>query len=167
MKSITLLSRTAVAATSLGLALAVTAAPAAAHEGHEEGRPGQNKDVFPISCDGVGNLTVEVTSAGEGRGVGRIIEGGKGALIPVVAVFEVRNDTRGTVLESETEEFAPGQRKMSTTACTATFFSGTVAQVEAFDAEFAAFLREVGAGEDDVITAEVTVQVLLRGKIAR
>lgn len=165
------LRRTAVTLAALGLALTVGAAPAAAHEGHEgtdRTRPGQNKDVIALHCKGVGDLTVEVTSAGMGRGVGRIVEGGKGVLIPTVATFEVRNDTTGELIASETEEFARGQRKLATTTCTATFFTGTLAEVEEFDPEFAAFLRELGLADDgDVITAQATVQALLRGRIAR
>ena len=157
--------RTATSLAALGCAVALTASPAAAHEGHEEGPRGQNKDVFTVQCDRVGELTIQVTSAGEGRGVGRIIEGGKGVLIPTVAVFEVRSG--GTVFFTETEEFAPGHRNKATTTCRINFFTGTLAQVEMFDPKFAAQLRAGGVGEDDVITAGATVQVLLRGPIAR
>lgn len=165
---IMLLRRTVTTLSALGLALVLGAAPAAAHEGHEEGgSPGQNKDVIPLICEGVGALTVEVTSAGEGRGVGRIIEGGKGVLIPTVATFEVRNVRTGAVLLSETETFAPGQRKMRTTTCTAEFFRGTLAQLAGFDPEFAAFLREMGVRENDVIVGGATVEALLRGPVAK
>jgi hypothetical protein len=165
-----LLRRTAVTLAGLGLALTVGAAPAAAHEGHEgeeKMSPGQNKDVIPLHCEGVGDLTVEVTSANKGRGVGRIIEGGKGVLIPTVATFEVRNETTGEVLESEVEEFAPGQRKMRTTTCTAEFFRGTLADVAEFDPEFAEFLAGQGVAETDLIVAEASVEALLRGPIAK
>lgn len=170
MKSSMRLRRTAVLVSGLGLALTAVATPAAAHEGHE-GRektsPGHNKDIIPLQCDGIGAVTVEVTSAGEGRGVGRIVDGGKGVLIPTVAVFEVRNDTTEQVITTETEEFAPGQRDMATTTCTAIFFTGTLAEVAAFDPDFAAFLQEAGARPTDTITAETTVRALLRGQIGR
>lgn len=164
-----LLRRTAATLTGLGLALTLGVAPAAAHEGHEEeGGPGQNKDVFSLHCEGVGDVTIEVTSAGEkGRGVGRIIEGGKGVLIPTLATFEVINETTGDVLESSVEEFAPGQRDRGTTTCSTEFFRGTVAQVEVLDPEFADFLRELEVAESDVIVAQLSVDVLLRGPIAK
>lgn len=67
--------------------------------------------MFQLDCTGVGALTVvEVTSAGNGRGVGRIIEGGKGVVMPVTVVFELLNMTTGEELFSETEEFARGHR---------------------------------------------------------
>lgn len=160
-----LLRRTAAAMTTVGLALGLAVAPATAHEGHEEGPPGRNKEVVTVQCAGVGELTVELTSAGQGRGVGRIVEGGKGVLVPRTAVFEVRNTTTGEALFSETD--ARGQRNKGTTTCTATFFSGTLADIDAFDPEFAAELRDAGVAETDVIVAQVTVEVLLRGPIAR
>ena len=161
------LRRTAATLTGAAFALILAASPVAAHEGHEEGPRGQNKDVFTIQCDRVGDLTIQVTSAGEGRGVGRIIEGGKGVVIPTVAVFEVRSLTTGRVFASETEEFAPGQRKMQTTTCRSTFFTGTLAQIQQFDPQFAQELRGLGVGENEQITAEVRAEVLLRGPIAR
>ncbi len=161
------LRRTAATLTGAAFALILAASPAAAHEGHEEGPRGQNKDVFTVQCDRVGELTIQVTSAGEGRGVGRIIEGGKGVLIPTVAVFEVRNVTTGQVLFSETEQFSPGQRKMQTTTCRSTFFTGTLAQVQQFDPAFAQELRRAGVGVNDRITAQARVEVLLRGQVAR
>ncbi len=162
-----LLRRAVATFTALGVALTLAAAPAAAHEGHEDRARGRNKEVFVVQCHGVGTLTIEVTSAGEGRGVGRIIEGGKGVLIPTIAVFEVRNETTGAVLSSEAQEFSGGQQKLDTTTCTSTVFTGTLADIELFDPEFAAELREAGVSETDVIVAEITVQVLLRGPIAR
>ena len=162
-----LLRRTAAAMTTAGLALGLTVAPAAAHEGHEEGPPGQHKDVFMLECEGVGPLTVEVTSAGQGRGVGRIIEGGKGVLIPTTFVFEVRNQTTGAVLFTETEELSGGKRKKNATTCTAPFFTGTLADIDGFEPAFAAELRAAGVAETDVIVAEGRIEVLLRGPIAR
>ena len=164
-----LLRRTASVLTGLGLALTLGAAPVAAHEGHEEeGNPAQNRDVFTIQCDDAGEITIMVTSAGEkGRGVGRIIEGGKGVVIPVTATFSVRNDTADEEVFSETEVFARGQQKLPTTTCSAVFFTGTVAEILDFDEPFARELLDAGAEETDVITAQVTAQVLLRGPVAR
>jgi hypothetical protein len=162
-----LLRRTAVTLTGLGLMLTVGATPAAAHEGHGHASPGQNKDLIPLVCDGIGAFTVEVTSANKGRGVGRIVEGGKGVLIPVSAVFTVRDADTGEVFDSGSEVFAPGQQNMATTTCTVTFFEGTLAEVDAFDPEFASFLREAGVDENDVIIAQSRIQALLRGQVAR
>jgi hypothetical protein len=162
-----MLRRAAVTLTTLGLAIGLTAAPAVAHEGHHHGSPGQNKATFALQCPGVGELTIEVTAVGQGRGVGRIVEGGKGVLIPTVATFEIRNAATGAVLSQETEEFAPGQRKMATTTCTGEFFRGTVAEVAEFDPDFAAELRDMGLADTDVVVAGISVDVLLRGPIAR
>lgn len=166
-----MLRRTAVILTTLGLALTFTAAPVAAHEGHEgheKRNPGQNKEVISLRCDGVGELTVQVTSAGEGRGVGRIIEGGKGVLIPRVFTFEIRNETTDQILESEVEELGPGQRSKRTTTCAADeFFRGTVAEIAEFDPDYAEELRAIGVRETDVIVARLTVEASLRGPIAR
>ncbi len=157
---------TASVVATAGLALALAATPALAHEeGHDRERPGQNKDMFALDCAGLGTVEVEVTSAGEGIGVGKIV-GGRGVLIPVSAVFEVRNVTSGEVLfsESDEEEFASGHRNKATVACSAEFFRGTLEQVAEEDPEFADQLGDAGVGEDDVIAAGITVQVLVRGR---
>ncbi len=160
------LGRTAALLTS-GLTLTLLAGPALAHEEHVQGPPGQNKDQFPITCEGVaGELLIEVTSANRGRGVGRIIEGDKGVLIPTTAVFEVRNETTDETLFSDTEEFTKGQRKMQGTTCRLEFFRGTLEEVAAEDPDFADELRASGADEDDVISAGATIQALLRGPVA-
>lgn len=163
-----LLRRTATAIVAVGLGLTLTAAPTAAHEGDEEGRPGQNKDVIPLQCAGVGDLTIEVTSASEGRGVGRIVEGGKGVLIPTSAVFEVRNVTKSNaVVITATEELSKGQVAMPSTACTFEFFRGPLSDLALLDPGFAEELSDLGVALSDVVSAGGTVQVLLRGPVAK
>lgn len=109
----------------------------------------------------------EVTSAGNGRGVGRVLEGGKRVVIPTTVAFEARDAMTGEVLFSETEHFAKGHRGQGVTCTSPPIFVGTVAELAGFDPEGADILRAAGADDEDVVTLGLTAQALLRGRVAR
>ena len=56
---------------------------------------------------------------------------------------------------------------MGTTTCSTEFFRATVAAIAEFEPEFAAFLRAMGVAETEVIIAELSVEGVLRGPIAK
>lgn len=136
------------------VAMVMMAGPVSSAAASGPAPPG--KEVVPLSCEGIGSVTVSIPRPEGSNGAGQIV-GMRGHGIPVSITFSVTDLTTGNTLFSETTIAGKGRAhpNQTTTTCTSTLFEGTASEI------FGEELPE-GVEETDEVRGTLEIKVIAK-----